>query len=250
LSREIDRTLLSRGFFFHGRIEVWQYRRGFRFALDAPLLASFLEKREGPALEVGSGCGIVSLLAAYRRTYERILALEIQPELAALAEFNVSQNRFSASVEVRQADFRDWQSSDSYSAIFSNPPYYPLHHGHVSPDRQKRIARCEETLTLGGLLEKSVALLRPDGELNLILPFFRKEEALRQAGTLGLCLARKRLVKPFTNAEPERVLLRFTLQSAKESQEEPLVVFERDREYSAELQRILAGEDRPSESEF
>jgi tRNA1(Val) A37 N6-methylase TrmN6 len=49
--------------FYRGRIRVLQPKKGYRFSVDAPLLADFIRTRAGDeALELGTGSGIISLL--------------------------------------------------------------------------------------------------------------------------------------------------------------------------------------------
>ena len=72
--------------FFDGRIRVMQNRTGYRFSIDAVLLAYHAGLCAGKkALDLGTGCGIVSLIMASRRPDLRIYAVEVQPELADLA---------------------------------------------------------------------------------------------------------------------------------------------------------------------
>jgi tRNA1Val (adenine37-N6)-methyltransferase len=52
---------------FNGRIRVKQQGSGYRFSLDAVLLAQYASP--GPdhtVLDLGTGCGIIPLILAYR----------------------------------------------------------------------------------------------------------------------------------------------------------------------------------------
>ena len=54
--------------FFNGRIQVRQNRAGYRFSIDAVLLAYQAAPRSGDkVIDLGAGCGIISLIMAYRR---------------------------------------------------------------------------------------------------------------------------------------------------------------------------------------
>ena len=58
--RRDDETLDA---FYHGRVRVLQKKRGYRFSVDAPLLADFIRtKPEDEALDIGTGSGVISLL--------------------------------------------------------------------------------------------------------------------------------------------------------------------------------------------
>jgi hypothetical protein len=79
--------------FFGGQIQVRQPRAGYRFSIDAVLLANLasvgLRER---VLELGTGCGIVSLILAHRFSTVSIQAIELQPQLVELARENVRAN--------------------------------------------------------------------------------------------------------------------------------------------------------------
>jgi tRNA1(Val) A37 N6-methylase TrmN6 len=59
-----DETLDS---FYMGRILVLQKKKGYRFSVDAPILADFIQTRvDDEILELGTGTGIVSLLLSIK----------------------------------------------------------------------------------------------------------------------------------------------------------------------------------------
>ncbi|MEK6851454.1 MAG: hypothetical protein AABY30_02825, partial [Candidatus Thermoplasmatota archaeon] len=89
--------------FYHGRVRVLQKKKGYRFSVDAPLLAAFIRTRaDDEALELGTGSGVISLLLSVK-PFRRIVALEIQEGLADLARRNVELNGLGDRVEVVHA---------------------------------------------------------------------------------------------------------------------------------------------------
>ena len=84
-----DETLDS---FYLGRVLVLQKKRGYRFSVDAPLLADFIQTKESDELlELGTGNGIISLLLSIK-PFKHITAVEIQESLTDLALRNVRLN--------------------------------------------------------------------------------------------------------------------------------------------------------------
>src|SRR4030043_95169 len=62
--------------FYHGRIRVLQKKKGYRFSVDAPLLADFIRTRAGDeALELGAGNGIIPILLSVK-PFKRVTAVE------------------------------------------------------------------------------------------------------------------------------------------------------------------------------
>ena len=136
--------LLSQDRFLDGKISVRQPKRGFRFTIDAPLLADFIPPDPGRRLlEIGSGCGIISLILARSRATEFIVALEIQRIMVEALRRNVQENRLTERVFPLRGDFRTPPLRPLFDGIFANPPYGRLGEGKVSSDPGEAAARFE-----------------------------------------------------------------------------------------------------------
>src|SRR5512136_1885386 len=104
--------------FYRGRIRVLQAKKGYRFSVDAPLLADFIRTRpEDEALELGTGNGIISLLLSVK-PFRHVKALEIQPGLADLARRNVGLNGLGGRIEVAEGDLRTYEPGQTFDLIF------------------------------------------------------------------------------------------------------------------------------------
>jgi len=69
--------------FFQGRLKILQKERGYRFSVDALLLADFATLQRGNRLvDLGAGSGIISLILALRFPETSITEVEIQEDLA------------------------------------------------------------------------------------------------------------------------------------------------------------------------
>ncbi len=72
---------------FHGKVAVKQYKNGYRFSIDAVLLAGFVTvKPRERLLDLGCGCGVISLILAERHPELQIIGCELQKELAAYSQ--------------------------------------------------------------------------------------------------------------------------------------------------------------------
>ncbi len=243
MSAEISDLEVSADSFFHGRVVVYQKKRGYRFAVDAPILADFLPASDAPALEVGTGCGIVSLLALYLGKFPSLTGVEIQEDLCRLARFNAAANGLEQRLRVVCADFnRMYRDFRGVSLIFANPPFAPLGRGRLSAHRDVRLAKFEVTLTLADLLEKSAAILAPAGRLLLIFPRLRYNELLAVAAAAGFHLRRSREVRPFADRAADRMLLQLGKRPGSSASAPPLTVFARQGVYSPEMMKILTGQ--------
>ena len=71
-------------------------------------------------------------------------------------------------VEVVQADFRKYRSSDKFDVIVSNPPYFV--DSLECPDRQRTAARHNNSLSYEDLLEGVSGLLTENGFFTVVIP--------------------------------------------------------------------------------
>lgn len=229
--------------FYHGKVIIKQLKKGYRFAVDSPILAAYLPRSTRPALEVGCGVGVVSLLALRRKKFPAVTGIEVQEILYRLAVENAAANGMTARFQVIRGDFnRIHAGIANVGTIFCNPPYFKTSQGHVSPDPTIRLARFEVALTLAGLLRGVHAILAPRGKLFLIFPFARQRELLDTAAVHGLHAARLRSIQPFADSAPDRFLVQLQKTGARCRREEPLVIFQGKGIYTEEMLKILAGE--------
>ena len=170
-------------------ISILQKRTGYRYSVDAILLADFVRIRGVVrVLEIGMGCGIVSLLLAARHPQASLIGIELQAALADLARRNVRLNRFADRITVIRGDMKNLPEHFPHGAfdrIISNPPYRRKGSGRLSMDLVKRLAKHEIAMDLKSLLDTAAYLLKPKGRLNLVYPPNRLQElvdAMRERG--------------------------------------------------------------------
>ena len=132
---------------FNGRLICRQHQDGYRFSLDAVLLAHFCQPTpRSRVLDLGTGCGIISLILCYRYPDIQTTGLELQPALAELAQSNAQANKFENRFRVQQGDLRRINKvlrAESYDLVFSNPPYHKVGCGRLSQEDEQAIARHE-----------------------------------------------------------------------------------------------------------
>ncbi len=240
----------TRDAFFHGRLTVFQPRDGYRFSLDSPILADFLpEILQGDALEIGTGCGIISLLGLELNRFPHVLAVEIQPRLCALARKNASLNHFEQRMSVVCGDFlRIHPQFEGISLAFSNPPFQTLGRGRLSPNPEIRDARFETRITLTQMLNALSSVLDDEGRFCLILPMERENELEERVARAGFFIERRRHVLSFQHGKPTRFLVQLSRHRRKTVTEEPLVVFRSIGVYTPEMESILAGYDHDKQN--
>lgn len=157
--------------------------------MDPVILAGHIRPLPGThILDIGSGCGIIPLTLGFRYPDTRITGIEIQDELAEIAQRNVVDNDFTRRIRILKRDIRTVSRkslAEPVDMIVSNPPYKKKGTGRLNPDPQKAMARHELALDMDSLLEKSHSLLEPDGTIWLIYPAERLPELLSKMPAQG-----------------------------------------------------------------
>lgn len=170
--------------FFDGKIRVMQNRRGYRFSIDAVLLAYHANPHTGDkVLDLGTGCGIISIVMACRCDGLKIFAVEVQTELADLAAANVQQNGLEGHIEVLGKDMKlltPQMTTGPCDLIVSNPPYHRPGSGRINPDPQRAVARHEIKTSLVDLLQTARRMLRTGGRFVTIYTAERTTDILSQ----------------------------------------------------------------------
>lgn len=159
---------------FNGRLICKQYKSGYRFSIDAVLVAHFCRLGTGDTiLDLGCGCGIIGLVLAYRQPGVVVTGVEIQHELAQLAQNNILANDMKARMSVIEGNFRDFSgliAPESFDLVVSNPPYGKQGRGRMNPDSQRARARHEIDASLADLIQAAAYSVKNRGKVVVIYP--------------------------------------------------------------------------------
>jgi len=190
---------------------VKQPRQGYRFSLDAMVLAAHAAPRPGERiLELGTGCGIVALLIARENPGNPIVAVEVQPELARFARKNVADNGKADRISILCQDMRLLKPGPlggPFELIVSNPPYRSPGSGRINPRGQRAVARHEIAVTLAQWVDTAKRLLAPGGRLVVVYTSARLEELLTRLAREQLTPKWLRFVHATAEAEAKLVLV-------------------------------------------
>lgn len=174
--------LLSEDTLFSGRIICRQHREGYRFSIDAVLLAHFCRPAaQDKVLDIGCGCGVIGLILCHRHPELRLTGLEVQPALAELARSNAEANHLHRRFTVQQGDLRRISEHilpESFDLIVSNPPYHRVGSGRISLKDECAIARHELCADPESVLAAAAFAVRNRGAVCCIYPAERLASVL------------------------------------------------------------------------
>lgn len=199
---------------FHFKeFSVNQLNASMKVGTDAMLLGALIDASgKNTALDIGTGTGVLSLMVAQKNPLLQIEAVDIDEINVELASTNFQSSRFSSSLKVKQVDFLEYSSITKFDLIFTNPPYYE--DGLLNPNDRKANARHEQSLPIEKLIDKSITLLKDNGDFWMIIPSVNKDKWISFSERKGLFLRRLYLIEGKKNVL-NRVVLNFNFHSEK-----------------------------------
>jgi tRNA1(Val) A37 N6-methylase TrmN6 len=163
--------------FLGGALRIRQPEEGPRAGLDAVFLAAACPARPGETLlEAGAGCGIVSLAVAKRVPGVGVTGVEIDPQLAELANRNAAANGLTLSVCFIEGDVTQPSSAfealglttSGFDHVLANPPFLTAGEARLPPGDRLRRAHAAEPGEWDGWVRFLAAFARPKATLTLI----------------------------------------------------------------------------------
>ena len=231
---------------FGDRLKILQKKRGYRFSIDAILLADFVKLKRGEkVIDLGAGSGVIAIVLALRFPRSgRIMGLELQGQLVDMARRSVEVNGLGERIEILQGDVRavgESLAAESFDVAVFNPPYRKAGSGQTNPDEEKALARHEVRGRAADFLSASVRLLKDGGRVYLIYPAKRMVEIIHKMRVLSLEPKKLRIVYSGASSEGDFVLV----EGLKGGGEElrvlpPLYLYSEKGSYSGEVKGIFS----------
>lgn len=221
----------------------------FCFGMDAVLLSSFARTKEGDrCLDLGCGNGVIPILLQAKGNGDRYIGLEMQKDVAEMAMRSVQGNHLGDRVEIVTGTVEEALTlfpAASFDVITSNPPYMTGAHGLTNANPHKWKARHETVCDLENWIMTTAKLLKPSGHYYMVHRPFRLAEIMEIMVRHRLEPKRMRLVYPYIDKEPNMVLIEGVRGGNSRLQvEPPLIVYEKDGQYSDELKEMYYGMER------
>ena len=230
--------------FFNGRIQVKQNRTGYRFSIDAVLLAYQAAPRSGDkVIDLGTGCGIISLIMAFRHPDITVYAIEVQEELAQVAIANVKNNHLQDRITVLGADMKTIKpdmTAGPVDLVVCNPPYRRPGSGRINPHNQRAVARHELKANLQDVIGSAGRMLKTAGRFVVIYTAERTTDIFFQMRTDGIEPKCMRTIHSNSRSEAKLILIEGIkggnpgLKIAP-----PLMVYDENGDYTDEVQQMF-----------
>ena len=165
-----------------------QPKGGFRFAVDALLLAAFAVRCSRPAtgalLDLGCGCGVVGLACLLAEPGLTAKGVDILPEQVLAAQDNAARLGLADRFTAEEADLscetdRHHLGRGYYALVTANMPYRASGSGRLPRNAARQKALFAEEATIPSFLVTARQTLAPGGECVLVYPWETRELMLR-----------------------------------------------------------------------
>jgi tRNA1Val (adenine37-N6)-methyltransferase len=197
--------MASNSYFQFKQFVVNQEDCAMKVGTDGVLLGAWFDYKEnGSVLDIGTGTGLIALMAAQRGA-DSVVAVEIDEKAARQAAENVASSKWKDIVTVVHSDIACFSDDKRFDAVVCNPPFF--RDSLRSPDFVRSQARHNDTLSYEKLAEMANSLLSDSGLFSLVLPYDMADTFISVAAKNGLYLCKRTNVVTRKGNLPKRVLL-------------------------------------------
>ena len=239
---------MSNNYFRFKKFTVQQNDVSMRVNTDGVLLGAWFSLPEGPCpqvLDVGSGTGVIALMAAQRLSEKPCNcfgceAVEIDTPSCVQARDNFFSSSWMKNLVVYNTDFQSFArfANHKYDAIVSNPPYF--NNSLKNPSATKRQARHTDNLPYEDLVKGSKNLLSQNGRLSVILPAEEFQVFEKIAEEHGFATQRQcRVFSKEGDGRPIRIMADFSISADKKTEAaEDLCIMNSNLEYASDYKSL------------
>ena len=154
-------------------LKIIQNKSGFCFGIDSVLLSDFAKniRNNAKVIDLGTGTGIINLLLSGKTKALEFVGVEIQEEVAEMAERSVELNNLEGKIKILNENIlnlKEVYKPKSFDAVVTNPPYKKINTGLTNEDNKKLISRHEITASLKDFIQISAYLLKDYGEFYMV----------------------------------------------------------------------------------
>ena len=201
---------MANDYFQFKQFTVHQQRCAMKVGTDGTLLGAWAHVPVASAriLDIGTGTGLIALMMAQRFPDASVLGIDIDKDAVSQAQENVAASPFASRIAICNENILDFDDSEGFDAIVSNPPYFV--ESLTCPDKQRTMARHTISLTHEGLMRSAFRLLKPNGLFSLVIPTECRSSIEAEAHLAGFFLTRVCMIRTTPKKESKRQLIEFS----------------------------------------
>ncbi len=200
---------------------------------DGVLLGAWVNINEAQTiLDIGTGTGVIAIMAAQRNASAMVSAVEIEEASFLEAKSNMEKSPFKDRLGVEHCSIQDFAKAtfDEFDVIVCNPPFFSG--GTLSDNLDRNAVRHTIKMPTGDLLNCSRRLLSKQGRLAVVLPYIEGLRFKEQATQYGFYCTKQTNVRSKKDKPVERLLLQFEKQDHDFVEDELIIQLEKRNDYT------------------
>ena len=231
-------------YFQFQQFRIEQGACAMKVSTDACLLGAALDLSGATRLlDIGTGTGLLALMAAQRHPTVEIEAVEIDEAAASQAAANATASPWPTRIQVRALSLAQFAATRPapFSHLVCNPPFFG--NSWPSANAARRTARhvSDASLSFEELTAFATGFLTLSGTLTVLLPPPEMARFELVAPTAGLSLLARVLVRHRPGGRVTREISCFGRTDRAMTETELVIHSETGSEYSPQFQKLLAG---------
>lgn len=210
---------------------------------DAILLSSLAERNHKKhILEIGTGCGIISLAMAQFNKVAKITAIDVDEDSVLQSADNFQKSKWADRLFAKQISLQDFseikEEQTKYDFIISNPPYFV---NSLQANTAKRtFARHTDKLPFSDFVNCSLKLATPDAKICVILPTLQSNELTSLFEQKQVKVETQINIYSKPSKPIERIIRTYSLFPTKQTQIKNVFIREENGEYSSQYKDIVS----------
>lgn len=211
---------------------IHQDKTAMKVGTDGVLLGAWcsIDDNVESILDIGSGTGIVALMAAQRSDSMTIDAVEIDESAYEQTVENFEESDWGDRLYCYNASFKEFteeiaEEEETYDLIVSNPPFYTDNFETENEARNK--ARFASSLPFEELIFGVSKILSPEGKFAVIVPFKEEEKIINLSKQKHLFLNKICHIQGNPSSEIKRSLMEFSFHDSEIKKEHLIIEIER-----------------------
>lgn len=227
-------------------LKIIQNNKGFCFGIDSVILSDFAKniKVDSKVVDLGTGSGVIGLLLCKKTKLKEIIGVEIQDNVAEMAERSIKLNGLENKFKIFKANIKElfekkMLEKNKYDVVVMNPPYKEAGTGKTNENEGKLIARHEVKATLLDFIKTASELLKDRGELYIVHKPERTVDIMQKMRENKIEPKEIKIVYPYKNAGASIILIKGVKGGKKFLKiDEPLYIYKENGEYTEQIKEI------------
>jgi len=223
---------MANSWFKFKKFTVVQDKAAMKVGTDGVLLGAWANVEDcSTILDVGTGTGLISLMAAQRNSKAFITAIDIDADAIEQAQSNFNASDWSPRLSAKhlslQAFSKTITSAQTFDLVVSNPPFFI--NAYKSHNHSRNCARHNDSLPYQELIQCARDLTTVSGRLAVIIPYEAEQMFLSLARKCGFYISRLTRIKPTPQKSFVRSLIEVSKKQSIEGCSAQLIIEDKGR---------------------